>query len=76
MGYTISMDIFTASGHKSVMILSGETVDELIEKFPKAIKDGVEVADLFGSIDPAVMKKWTEDKEAESEERRRIEKSN
>ena len=64
--YTIAVDVYTRLGHKSVLILSGETLDELIEKFPSAISTAVVGADLIGEtnrLHPELLKKWTEDKE-------------
>lgn len=74
--FVISVDVFTPLGNKSALILSGKTLEELIGKFPSAIKASVLVADLIGMTPPEVLKKWTEEKEAEVNERIRKEKLN
>lgn len=66
--YVISVDVFTRLGHRSSLILSGDTLGELIEKFPNAISAAVVSADLVGETNrhnPELLKKWTEDKDTE-----------
>ena len=66
--YVISVDVFTRLGHRSALILSGETLGELIAKFPNAISTAVVGADLIGEtnrLHPELLKKWTEEKDKE-----------